>query len=157
MQPGGSLPAPGATPAAGGDSTATPGAAGPALADQSAIYSQRCLISLPTVFGIGGGCLLSKAEGRVILGGLLMVGGGIITAIGVILLASYGLEASGAGGAASKSAEAVGAAATLVGMPEVGVPVAAAGAAGSHHEKHRREKQATKHTQNRPDTSRVEA
>ena len=126
--------APGANAESGGS------LAGTLAADQSAIYSQRCLISAPSLFGIGGGCLLSKAEGRVMLGGLLMVGGGIVCTVGIILLASYGLQASGAAGAASKSAEVIGGITTALGAPEVGVPVAAAGAAGAHHDKARRQK-----------------
>ena len=87
---------------------------GAAGADQSAIYNVKCLISVPKVFGVGGACLLSKAEGRVLLGGLLLTAGGVISVVGVIILASYGLEASGAAGAAAKSVGAVAKVAAVV-------------------------------------------
>lgn len=99
--------------------------------DVTAIYSQNCLISTPKVFGIGGSCLLSKAEGRVILGGLLMGVGGFVALSGFLLIAAYGFQR--AGGAVSK----VGTAVSLV-APEAGTAIRAAGHAAQHGRKKRR-------------------
>jgi len=114
------------------DPTGAAGAAGAAGAGapETAIYSDKCLISTPDVFGIGGSCILSKAEGRVLLGGALMTAGGIVTAFGIIILAAYGLRRSGAMRAAGRGLQAVGGAVAFV-APEVGVPVALGGKAAA--------------------------
>ena len=114
------------------------------FADQQAIYSDKCLISTPQVFGIGGACLLSKAEGRQLLGGLLIFVGGATATVGFLILAAYGLKATGANRAIGNSLQAVGGAVSLV-APEVGVPIATVG----HRKKtkataQRTEKQASK-------------
>lgn len=52
------------------------------------------------LFGFGAGfgyvCLLTYGQARALLGGLLLVGGGIVSAGGLIILASYGIKKSGA-------------------------------------------------------------
>lgn len=55
----------------------------------------KCLfgMDLPVV---GGVCILTKGQGRAILGSLLIGAGGIVTAGGLIILAAYGLKATGA-------------------------------------------------------------
>lgn len=94
-----------ATEAAGGN--LLPGASGPGVGGLvgsiAGIGSPDCLISTPNILGIGGGCLLSKAEGKVILGALLIGAGGLILTVGAIILAAYGLQRSGAMAAANRS------------------------------------------------------
>lgn len=51
-----------------------------------------CIIKFPGVGGVGSFCVLNKSQGRALLGGLLVVGGGLGMAFGLALLAAYGLE-----------------------------------------------------------------
>lgn len=98
----------------------------------STASASTCLVGLPSVdLGIGhvgGGCAISKTEGRAFLGGGLILGGGAVMALGVLLLAAYGLKSSGAGKAAGTAVEAVGAATALVpGAELAGAGIIAAG------------------------------
>ena len=90
-----------------------------------------CLVALPKVDlgvgSLGGGCAVSKSEGRAVLGAGIMVAGAAILTVGVAVLAAYGLKSSGAGKAAGSALEAAGAVVALAGAPEAGTPIAAAG------------------------------
>lgn len=55
---------------------------------QTVSSKNDCLISLPSVVGIGGGCLLSKSQGRAIIGAGILVMGGTVLLIGTALLVS---------------------------------------------------------------------
>lgn len=46
--------------------------------------------------GVGYVCVLTKGQGRALLGSLLLVAGGIVSAGGLIILSAYGLKKSGA-------------------------------------------------------------
>ena len=74
-------------------------------------------------------CLLSKTEARAFIGAGLMLSGGVILGVGALVLVAIGLKHSGAGRVAGGALEAGGAAAVVLGAPEVGVPLAAGGAA----------------------------
>lgn len=91
-----------------------------------------CLVGLPQFSAgplhVGGGCAISKSEGRAFLGGTLILGGGLVMALGVLLLAAYGLKSSGAAKHAGGALEAVGAATALVpGAELAGAGIIAAG------------------------------
>jgi len=55
----------------------------------------QCLVGMDIPL-VGGVCLLTKGQGRAIEGGLLLLAGGITAAAGLIILAAYGLKATGA-------------------------------------------------------------
>ena len=99
----------------------------------TAATSAGCLLSIPSVdlkvTSIGGGCIVSKSEGRAVIGALLLGSGGLIFGLGALVLVALGLKHSGAGKVAGGALEAGGAAAAVLGAPEVGVPLAAGGAA----------------------------
>lgn len=63
----------------------------------------KCLIGMDIPL-VGGVCLLTKGQARAILGALLIGSGGIITGAGLIILAAYGLKASGAAEGIAKAA-----------------------------------------------------
>jgi hypothetical protein len=96
--------------------------------------SSSCLIPLPQVKApivniplSPGGCLVSRSEARAIAGGAILVGGALVMGLGLILLAAYGLKATGASQTAGRALEIGGAAAAVVGAPEAGLAVAGAG------------------------------
>lgn len=64
-----------------------------------------CLFGFP--IGIGYVCVLTKGQGRAILGSLLLVAGGIVSSAGLIILSAYGLKKSGALDAAASAAAVV--------------------------------------------------
>lgn len=66
----------------------------------------KCLIGMDIPL-VGGVCLLSKGQARAIEGGLLLVAGGLVAAAGLIVLASYGLKATGALEGVAKAAAVV--------------------------------------------------
>ena len=115
-------------PGSGGGSTST--------ATLTAATSAGCLVALPSasakVLGIGptigGGCIVTKTEGRAVIAAMVMLSGGVILGVGALILVAIGLKHAGAGKAAGGALEAGGAAAAVLGAPEVGVPLAAAGA-----------------------------
>jgi hypothetical protein len=99
----------------------------------AAASNPACLLAMPTidlkVTSVGGLCLLSKSEGRAFIGAALLAGGAAIMGLGVLVLVAYGLKSAGAGKVAGRALEVGGAAAAVLGAPEVGVPLAAGGAA----------------------------
>lgn len=79
--------------------------------------------------GIGYVCVLTKGQARALLGSLLLVAGGVISAGGLIILSAYGLKKSGAldqvaaaaavvPGAGGLAAKAAGGAAALKAAPK---------------------------------------
>jgi hypothetical protein len=66
-----------------------------------------CLISLPgsnlPLIGSSIPCLLSKSEARGAVGGLFLLLGGGVALVGVLILAAYAFERSGAGRAATRA------------------------------------------------------
>lgn len=59
--------------------TNVPGASAPAS-------GSACLISLPSLGPIGGGCLFGKSQARAVLGGLMLASGGLVAFAGVAVL-----------------------------------------------------------------------
>ena len=112
----------------GGSSTG-----GGTTATLTAASSPGCLLGIPSVdlkvTSIGGGCIVSKSEGRAVIGAMVMASGAVILGLGALVLVAIGLKHSGAGRVAGGALEAGGAAAAVLGAPEVGVPLAAGGAA----------------------------
>jgi hypothetical protein len=108
----------------GGGTTAT--------ATLTAASSPGCLLGIPSVdlkvTSIGGGCIVSKSEGRAVIGAMVMASGAVILGVGALVLVAIGLKHAGAGKAAGRALEVGGAAAAVAGVPEAGVPLAAAGA-----------------------------
>lgn len=78
---------------------------------------EGCLIKFPGVAGIGDFCVLSRCQGRAVVGAAALVGGGIIMLAGAALLAAYGLKS-------------VGVSAALKGVPGVGAVSSAVTPAG---------------------------
>lgn len=68
-------------PAFNGGTTAVPPV-------QTVSTGDNCLISLPSIAGIGGGCLLSKSQGRAIIGAGILVMSGTVLLVGTALLVS---------------------------------------------------------------------
>lgn len=66
----------------------------------------KCLFGMDIPV-VGGVCILTKGQARAILGALLIGAGGIITGAGLIILASYGLKATGALDGVAKAAAVV--------------------------------------------------
>jgi len=109
------------------DTSVTGGSSG-TTATNASDTSSDCLISIPSIGPIGGGCVLSKAEGRVVLGAIIMPMGFGIGLVGLILLTAYGLRSSGALRAAGGITQAGGAAVSVV-NPAAGGAIARAGSA----------------------------
>ena len=109
------------------------GAGATTSATLTAASSPGCLLGIPSVdlkvTSIGGGCIVTKSEGRAVIGGLLLVSGAVVLGVGALVLVAIGLKHSGAGKAAGRAFEIGGVVATVAGVPEAGVPLAAAGAA----------------------------
>jgi len=63
-------------------------------------------------------CLVKKSEGRAVVGGLVLVGGGVILALGVVVLVAFGLR-----GKAGKKAQQV--VSVVPGLPSGGAAAAA--------------------------------
>jgi hypothetical protein len=77
----------------GGTANATPAVA---TAVQSSYHDDpTCLFGMNIPL-VGGVCILSKGQARAIEGGLLLLAGGVVASAGLIILASYGLKATGA-------------------------------------------------------------
>jgi hypothetical protein len=93
------------TPAlTGGVAQSSAGAGGTAAASSSTtptgFISGPCdktksVISFPSVVGIGGGTLLNQCTAKHIVGGMVILGGGIVTLVGVALLFTGGRNALG--------------------------------------------------------------
>lgn len=115
----------------------SPGGGATTATTTAAVSNPACLVQLPSVSAkvlgigpsVGGQCLLSKAEGRGMIGALLLASGAGILGLGVLVLVAYGLKSPKAGSVAGRALEAGGAAAAVLGAPEVGAPLAASGAA----------------------------
>jgi hypothetical protein len=58
-----------------------------------------CLLTVPSVGPIGGGCFFTKSNARAFIGGLTMTAGVLIMLPGLIILAAAGFRHSGAAGA----------------------------------------------------------
>jgi hypothetical protein len=81
-----------------GDGVYQPGSdtGGTATATQASYKEDpKCLIGMDIPL-VGGVCILTKGQARAIEGGLLLLAGGVVAAAGLIILAQYGLKASGA-------------------------------------------------------------
>jgi hypothetical protein len=82
-----------------GDGVYRPGdttTGGTATATQASYKDDaKCLVGMDIPL-VGPVCLLTKGQGRAIEGGLLLLAGGIVASAGLIILASYGLKATGA-------------------------------------------------------------
>jgi hypothetical protein len=105
----------------------------PAQSPGSGASSQSCLIQLPSiglpVIGqVGGGCMFSKTQARAVVGAGVLILGGVTFLIGTVILAAYGLKASGAATATGRGLEATGAAVGAVpGAQAAGAGIAGAG------------------------------
>lgn len=66
----------------------------------------KCLIGMDIPL-VGGVCILTKGQGRAILGSLLIGAGGILSAGGLIILTAYGLKSTGALEGVAKAAQVV--------------------------------------------------
>jgi hypothetical protein len=81
---------------------AVPGGGGTAATDAAdaaaAASGTPCLVTVPSLGAIGGGCLFTKSEARAMIGALCMTAGALIMLPGLIILAAAGFRASGAGG-----------------------------------------------------------
>lgn len=99
-------------PAGGGSDTSDgvyrPGASDASYNATAASYKDdpKCLFGMDIPL-VGGVCLLTKGQARAILGALLIGAGGIVTAGGLIILASYGLKESGALNGVAKAAQVI--------------------------------------------------
>lgn len=89
------------------------------------------------LFSSGGGnvgqfCLFTRTEARALIGGMILTAGSGIMLVGLAVLVASGFAKSGAGKAAGRAvggaAELAGGAAAVLGAPEIGAPIAAAGA-----------------------------
>jgi hypothetical protein len=86
---------------------------GTASATQATDATQASYSDDPTcLFGmniplVGGVCILSKGKARAIEGGLLLIAGGIVGGAGLIILAAYGLKATGALGSVASAAQVI--------------------------------------------------
>ena len=71
-----------------------------------------CLWTWPSIdlgiTSVGGGCVLTKSEGRAFIGGLLLVAGGLLALPGVLLLAAFAFRGSGAAGGTGPAAAGAG-------------------------------------------------
>jgi len=84
-----------------------------------------CLINIPVV-----GCVLTKTQARAMIAGIIIGGSTLVAFVGFALLAVEAMERSGAGQAAGKSLETVGAGLAFVpGLEPAGLAVGAAGSA----------------------------
>jgi hypothetical protein len=109
--------------AIGGAAPAAPGSIDTVPASADSI--DGCLVGIPLP-GAGTVCLLSRRNGQIVLGGLLLTAGASVGIVGLLLLAAYGFKSSGAARATGQALQAAGAGVALV-APEIGVPMAAAG------------------------------
>lgn len=116
------------------DTSVNGGAAGGAGTTAATLTAANpdCLLAMPSgkvflIGQIGGGCLLSKATARGIVGSGIMVNGAVVMVVGALILAAYGLKASGAGRAAGRGLEIAGAGAALAGADSAAVALHGAG------------------------------
>ena len=84
------------------------------------------------IFGQGGNlgaiCLVSKANMRAVIGGVVLLNAGVVMLVGSVILAAYGLKASGAAKHAGGALEATGAAVAIIpGAELAGAALAASG------------------------------
>jgi hypothetical protein len=84
------------------------GAAGAQTTAAVTVVPGTCVIPYPTlnlvVTTVGGGCVLTKAQARAVIGGLLITAGGLIALPGLIILVAAGFKASGAASAVARAA-----------------------------------------------------
>lgn len=82
-----------------------------ATATLTAATTAMCVLMVPTIdlkiTSVGGGCLIAKSQARALIGGMLMLAGGSILAIGVLIVAASAFESSGAGRAVTQAAGAI--------------------------------------------------
>jgi Lysozyme like domain len=67
-----------------------------------------CLVTMPSVGPIGGGCIFTKSEARAMIGGLVLTAGALIMLPGLIILAAGGFRSSGAASAVAGAAAPLG-------------------------------------------------
>lgn len=95
-------PDPSGVPAGGSGVTTTAAVTGPS----------PCLLSSPSVnlyvTTVGGGCLVSKSQGRAVIGGLCMVAGALIVLPGLIILVVSGFKGAGGPAAVAGTASVLG-------------------------------------------------
>lgn len=104
----------------GSDAAPGGGTSGTGTVTQASDTSKAdCLVGfdLPVV---GYVCLLTKGQGRAVLGSLLCVGGAVVGGLGLIILAAYGLQKSGALDQAASAANVVPGAGKLAGQLAAG-------------------------------------
>jgi len=88
--------------------------------------SSCCLLNVPYL----NACLFTRTEARALIGGLLVGAAGILTIVGLSLLVVEGFQRTGAGNAAGRSLETVGAGLAFIpGAEAAGIAVGGAGAA----------------------------
>lgn len=91
--------------------TSVPSSAATTAATTAATSSADCVWSWPSadlgVTSLGGGCILSKAQARAILGGACVGAGLLIGLVGAVILAASVFHHSGADRAASQAVSAV--------------------------------------------------
>jgi hypothetical protein len=102
------------------------GPLGSGIAPQSG--TSNCVIPLPITFPGLGGCILSQGQVKAITGALAIAGGGLLFLFGVVMLAGYGYDNSGAKQAVNSTARRVGIGASLLtGQPELAAGIGASG------------------------------
>lgn len=63
--------------------------------------TNKCLLSSPSVLGIGGGCFFRESNARAILGGLILAGGVVVASVGIVLLVGSSTNLTGVVGKVS--------------------------------------------------------
>jgi hypothetical protein len=102
----------------------------PATGGGAGSSASGCLVSLPSLGPIGGGCLISNAQGRAVVGALMMTAALPVGLIGFVILAALAFRGTGAGRHIAGAAETAGnAVAFIPGLDGAGAAVAAAGSA----------------------------
>jgi hypothetical protein len=90
-----------------GNAPSTPGGTPSGNAPPASQYSRAACAANLSIPLLGDFCLLSKAQARGLVGGLLMFGGALLTLPGLIVLVAAGFRGSGAAQVAGKAAEAI--------------------------------------------------
>jgi Lysozyme like domain len=120
----------GAVPADLSAYTTGSGATGSGSTGAGCLIGNPFSAQLPLIGNVSAGpsCIFSRSQARAVIGALVLAGGGLTAALGLVLLAAYGLGHAGAGKVAGGALEGVGAGLALVpGLEAAGVATAAAG------------------------------
>lgn len=125
-----------ADPGGGGGAAGTGGATSAGACGGGLLAGKTCAlpfplsINLPFGFNIGG-CLLSGCQVKAIEGAFALVAGAAFFAFGVVMIAGYAYDNSGAKQAVNKTAKRIGVGtALLTGQPEIAAGLAATGGKG---------------------------